>query len=237
MKYIIEFSKKGTICYTSHLDIMKVFRRAFKKAGIDLAYSQGFNPHPKMGFGQPLSLGYRGLEEYVEFETAESQDPAACAGDTAADPEAMLGMLRSVMPEGLELLRIMEAPWLKKTLAAENIAAEYMIGIPQVNGEGSDFRDRFMAQDAILVLKKQKKKPKPVLIDIKSKIRTLDIRSMDDSLCIHCLLDSGSESNLSPELLIAAFVEFFGLETPRSDMNVTRRKLLFKDATEARIHG
>ncbi len=56
MKYIIEFSKTGTICYTSHLDIMKVFKRAFNRAGIRLAYSQGFNPHPKMGLAQPLSL-------------------------------------------------------------------------------------------------------------------------------------------------------------------------------------
>ena len=46
MKYVIRFQKTGVICYTSHLDIMKVFKRSFKRAGIRLAYSQGFNPHP-----------------------------------------------------------------------------------------------------------------------------------------------------------------------------------------------
>ena len=74
MKYIIEFQKTGVICYTSHLDIMKVFKRAFKRADIALAYSQGFNPHPKMGFAQPLSLGYWSMQEYIEFETSAEYD-------------------------------------------------------------------------------------------------------------------------------------------------------------------
>ena len=102
MKYIIDFSKTGTICYTSHLDIMKVFKRSFKRAGISIAYSQGFNPHPKMGFAQPLSLGYWGLEEYVEFETA--------AADAASEPFAADEMLqvfnqKSVLIHGCAYLK------------------------------------------------------------------------------------------------------------------------------------
>ena len=168
MKYIIEFSKTGIICYTSHLDIMKVFKRAFKRAGIDIAYSQGFNPHPKMGFAQPLSLGYWGLQEYVEFETAERE--AGIADDEAMNtasgraPEEMLSALTAIMPEGLELKRIIEAPWLKKTLAAENIAAEYMIGIPV----GSDSEMAEMADK--------------------------DIRYEDTDVC--CLITDGEESGL-----------------------------------------
>ena len=74
-RYLIRFSKSGTICYISHLDLMRVFQRAIKKTGIKQSYSQGFNHHPKMGFGQPLSLGYTGLNEYMEFETEEEYDP------------------------------------------------------------------------------------------------------------------------------------------------------------------
>ena len=69
-EYIIEFSKTGTICFTSHLDMMRIFKRVFKRTGVALAYSQGYNPHPKMGFAQPLSLGYWGMKEYFECETA-----------------------------------------------------------------------------------------------------------------------------------------------------------------------
>ncbi|MBR0127160.1 MAG: DUF2344 domain-containing protein [Firmicutes bacterium] len=241
MKYIIEFSKTGTICYTSHLDIMKVFKRSFKRAGISIAYSQGFNPHPKMGFAQPLSLGYWGLEEYVEFETA--------AADAASEPFAadeMLQKLSAIMPEGLTLKRIIEAPWLRKTLAAETTAAEYMIQIPDVTGrtaelDGAAIYENFMNQEEILVLKKQKKKPEPVLVDIKSKIRSLQFQKETDTaakgqtLHIDCILDAGSESNLSPELLIEALVKRFGIETPRCDMDIARKRLYFKDETEQKI--
>ena len=235
MKYIIEFSKTGTICYTSHLDIMKVFKRSFKRAGISIAYSQGFNPHPKMGFAQPLSLGYWGLEEYVEFET-QAPEPA----QEPYGPDEMLQRLSVIMPEGLVLKRIIEAPWLKKTLAAENTAAEYMIHIPDIKGRIADMDsaaiyDDFMSQEQIMVLKKQKKKPEPVLVDIKSKIRSLNFQKDGQDLYISCLLDSGSESNLSPELLINALVERFGIDMDRSDMNIARNRLCFKEETEKNI--
>ena len=231
MKYIIEFSKTGTICYTSHLDIMKVFKRAFKKVGIGIAYSQGFNPHPKMGFAQPLSLGYWGLEEYVEFETVEE-----------SDPEEMLSKLSAVMPEGLVLKRILQTPWLKKTLAAENVAAEYLIEIPvgadQFHGKTSDeIRDAFMAQDEILAWKKKKKKPEPVQVNIKNGIQSISIDEKEGLLYLNTVLDSGSESNVSPELLIASFKEFFDIDVSRADINVARKRLLFKDTTEQYIHG
>ena len=235
MKYIIEFSKTGTICYTSHLDIMKVFKRSFKRTSIPIAYSQGFNPHPKMGFAQPLSLGYWGLEEYVEFET-QARDPS----EEPYDMARMLTLLASVMPEGLEPKRILEASWLRKTLAAETTAAEYIMEIPSAGGEiagmteGALFED-FMGQEQITALKRQKKKPEPVLIDIKPKIRDLQFRKEGTDLYVSCILDAGSESNLSPELLIGALAERYAIPTARSDMNIARKRLYFKEPTEQKI--
>ena len=81
IRYIMQFSKTGTSCYISHLDLVRVFHRAFKRAGIKLEYSKGFNPHPKMGFAQPLSLGYTGMREYIEFETEEEHAPERSGGD------------------------------------------------------------------------------------------------------------------------------------------------------------
>ena len=68
-RYIMQFSKTGTSCYISHLDLVRVFHRAFKRAGIKLEYSKGFNPHPKMVFAQLLSLGFTCLREFFEFES------------------------------------------------------------------------------------------------------------------------------------------------------------------------
>ncbi|MGX8773664.1 MAG: TIGR03936 family radical SAM-associated protein [Bacillota bacterium] len=227
MKYVIRFKKTGVICYTSHLDIMKVFKRSFKRAGIRLSYSQGFNPHPKMGFAQPLSLGYESLDEYIEFETA----------DTAAGDE-IFEKMRALMPEGLELLSISEAAH-AKTLAANTVAADYTIEIPfGKEAVGSDppvpmdprilWQD-YMGQEQILTLKKQKKKKEPVLVDIRPKIREMVFYPSAKELRIDATLDSGSDSNLSPELVITTVLDKFGLDVPRSEIGVTRTKIHFKE--------
>lgn len=230
MKYVIRFQKTGVICYTSHLDIMKVFKRSFKRAGIRLAYSQGFNPHPKMGFAQPLSLGYESLDEYIEFETADAIDPAGVPG--AAE---ILERMRALMPEGLELLSIEEATH-PKTLAANTVSAEYTIEIPVKEEErgllSSDPRvlwQDYMGQTEILAFKKQKKKKDLVQVDIRPKIRELLFYPQKDELRIEATLDSGSDSNLSPELVITTILKKFMLTTPRSEVRVTRDKIHFKE--------
>ena len=227
MKYVIRFQKTGVICYTSHLDIMKVFKRSFKRAGIKLAYSQGFNPHPKMGFAQPLSLGYESLDEYIEFETAEN--------DTFSADE-ILEKMRALMPEGLDLLSISEATH-SKTLAANTVAAEYTIEIPlgaagnrvPVSTDPRKLWQSYMGQDEIMTLKKQKKKKEPVLVNIRPKIREMVFFPSEDELRIDAVLDSGSDSNLSPELVITTILERFGLDIPRSEIKVTRNKIHFKE--------
>lgn len=223
MKYIIRFRKTGTICYTSHLDIMKVFKRAFKRTGIRLAYSQGFNPHPKMGFAQPLSLGHEGLEEYIEFETAELNPDAGRMREVLMEP------LSSIMPEGLELTGICEGSWLKKTLAAETEYAKYQARIPMGDAafDPEELVKKYMLQDEILTYKKQKKKPEPVLVNIKPKIRHLSAAKDGENMILAMELDQGSESNLSPELVITTFLEIIDRGTERSDIDVTRSKIGF----------
>lgn len=218
-RYFIRFSKSGTICYISHLDLMRVFQRAMKKTGIRQSYSQGFNPHPKMGFGQPLSLGYTGLNEYMEFETDEDYEP-----------EELLRRLSSVMPEGLDIAECRRLEVLKKTLAAVTEAAEYIISVPFRAGSdisGDDMRDRFMSQDKIICLKKQKKKKDLAEVDIKPMIRNLVFSLEDTGLSITAMLDSGSTSNLSPELLIDAICRFFGIDTGRNEIEVVRTRIIF----------
>ncbi len=238
MKYIIEFSKTGTICYTSHLDIMKVFKRAFNRAGIRLAYSQGFNPHPKMGLAQPLSLGYLGMKEYMEFETSGEK----------ATGEDIVKSLKETMPVGMDLKRIIAADWLKRTLAAETIAAEYLIDIP-VNGFPREESGKEMSVEAmwhsymdraeILAWKKSKKKTEPVQINIRPKIRKLTFTQItgDESerIIINALLDSGSDSNLSAELVINTIAEHFRLDADRAEIDVLRKKILFSKDVEKQL--
>lgn len=218
-KYILTFSKTGTICYTSHLDMMKMFKRIFKRAGIKQSYSQGFNPHPKMGFAQPLSLGYWGLGELLEFETDEEYTV-----------EYLEKTLKPLMPEGIVITDCKAAEPSKKTLAAMTDAAEYIIAIPlheplEMNAE--QINEKYMGQEHILTYKKQKKKKEPVEVDIKPMIREISFVAEDETLFVTALLDSGSNSNLSPELVITTFTETLGINTERSEIQVMRRKILF----------
>ena len=92
-KYVLKFTKDGYAKYTSHLDLLRFFKRAFRKSGIALSYSQGFNPHPKLGFAQPLSLGYSSSCELLEFTT-----------NVPYETEKIYEMLKDMMPEGLTIL-------------------------------------------------------------------------------------------------------------------------------------
>ncbi len=243
-KYIIAFSKTGTICFTSHLDLMRIFKRAFKRTGIPLAYSQGFNPHPKMGFAQPLSLGYWSAEEYIEFETADGAALTEGSGSgRALLPTELMVRLAEGLPEGIELLDCLCADRLKKTLASHTVAAEYMIEIPWsgAGGErlpadgisGVDLADpralwhAYMDRPEITAWKRQKKKKEPKQIDIKPMIRQITFTPSAQALYIDAILDSGSDSNLSPELIIASLQECFGLDADRSEISVMRKKILF----------
>ncbi len=218
-KYVLKFSKEDFFKYTSHLDLMRFFKRSFKRANIMLEYSQGFNPHPKMGFAQPLSLGYSGVCEYLEFETAEH-----------FNTESLLESLKLIMPPGLKLTGCIEYKQEGKSLAALTVSAEYIIGIPVKNGEISDINKMisdFLNQHEIIVKKRQKKTKELVDIDIKGKIQNLSGILDERGIMLSATLDAGSESNLSPELLIDAFLKFTGISTLRYDIDVERRSIDF----------
>lgn len=222
-KYVLKFSKEGYFKYTSHLDLLRFFKRSFKRVGIKLNYSQGFNPHPKMAFGQPLSLGYSSLAEILEFDTSQT-----------VLPEDIKSKLNDIMPEGLNILECVEYKYEGKTLAALTEAAEYIIGMPfgEKDLEGKSCEELcndFLLQEHIFVKKKKKKSKELVDIDIKNKIRELKFSDLNGQMIISTNLDAGSESNLSPELLIDAIVRFLNVEVSRYDIDVMRKKITFKN--------
>lgn len=217
-RYVIKFTKNGYVKYTSHLDLLRTFKRAFKKTKLGLKYSQGFNPHPKMGFAQPLSLGYASRCELIEFEL---QQPCDC--------EELLRRMKSEMPQGIELLSCEALQEDCKSLAAAADAALYKIWIPtELNEEElkSKLKD-YMQQSKIITLKRQKKTKKYEPMNIKHMLRRLEISKLGDFAMIEALLDCGSQSNCSPELVITSFCEFAGIDTPRYEIEVERVQLYF----------
>lgn len=214
-KYALRFTKTGPVRFTSHLDLLRMFKRAFRRTGIPVSYSQGFNPHPRMGFCQPLSLGYSGLGEYIEFQT-----------DSDAGRAAWLDMLQKGLPDGIKLLGIGIIGDGQKSMAASCFAADYDIvfDVPYKLKDFDDILTRFMSQDAIMVSKKTKG-GKMTEVDIEPKIRSLKASDKDGKLMLEATLDSGSSSNLSPELLIKAFCDYALPFVERYEIDVTRNTL------------
>ena len=217
-RYAIKFSKDGYVKYTSHLDLLRMFKRAFKKTGLGLKYSQGYNPHPKMGFAQPLSLGYSSRCELIEFET----EMPHTTGE-------IMEKMRGEMPDGIKLLSCFELDEKIKSLASDAEAAEYKIWIPTEHTEEvlKSFLATYLNKKEITALKRQKKTKKMEPVNIRHMIRELEISKVGEFAMIKALLDCGSKSNCSPELVISSFCSHCGIDTPRYEMEVERINLIF----------
>ena len=228
-RYVMKFHKDGYVKYTSHLDLLRIFKRSFKKTGLALQYSQGFNPHPKMGFAQPLSLGYSSKCELIEFETVDAHDPAD-----------ILARMKAALPEGLTPLSCVRFDNNIKSLAGEADSAEYMVFVPLPVAAADGWSDHvlsgkisaYLAQPEITAMKRQKKTKKLAPVDIRKMIRSMNGTVITDvegrkALMLNLHLDCGSTSNLSPELVIATFLPFCGLDVPRYDVEVERKTLKF----------
>ena len=218
-RYVIRFAKNGYIKYTSHLDTLRMFQRAFKRAGIALRYSQGFNPHPKMSFAQPLSLGYSSCCELLEFET-----------EMTLEGEMITERLQAALPEGLSLLGCRRFDEPVKSLAAVAEAARYTIQIPKEDCTEGILQKQisdYLKQSQIMVIKRKKKTREETSVDIRPQIRQLSAASERGKVFLDVLLDCGSTSNLSPELFLLSFLEFTGWPTERYQIEVERTEIIF----------
>jgi radical SAM-linked protein len=97
-KLRLRYAKRGRLRFTSHRDIARAFERALRRAHVPMAYSQGFNPHPKISWIGAAPTGVASEAEYVEIQLVEAMEPAA-----------LVAMLDSAMPTGLDVLEAVVA--------------------------------------------------------------------------------------------------------------------------------
>ena len=199
MKYIIEFSKTGRMAYISHLDLHRVFLRALRMTGLRPAYSQGFNPHPKMSIALPLSLGQSSVCELIEFETMND-----CDIDKAVDD------LNLRLPEDIHVLSMRKKPEsFPKSLASYVSAAEYEIlcdGIFDANTRLTTFFD----QEQILIKKTSKKTGQTSEKDIRPDMLSFSVRKeLRGWLLCRVRLRAEAGVVLSPKTFFDAFILSF----------------------------
>lgn len=220
MKYLVKWTKQGSMRYISHLDIMRLFQRALKRTDIKLKYSEGYSPHPKMSIAQPLSLGYTSRGEYIEFET--QQDLL---------PEDIFERLNYAMPEGIDIVSCSVLKDTKKAMGAIITKGEYLIGCDEVRSADEiralcDAVAVLRDQEQILIKKVQKKSGKETEIDIRARISGIDVEEAgEDRALIRVLVDTGSNSHLNPELIIVKLKEYMGEKLEGMQFHVQREEM------------
>jgi radical SAM-linked protein len=124
-RYRIKFKRGEEVKYISHLDIIRVWLRAFRRAGIELAYSEGFNPHPRISLAAPLATGVTSDAELMDIYI----------NDTLS-VHNFTDVVNRQMPAGLEVMSTFQIDSSLPALQAQVSTAEYMVAIE--TGEGQD---------------------------------------------------------------------------------------------------
>ena len=183
-KFRIKFAKTSSVRYIGHLDLVRQIDRAMRRAGIPIAYSQGFHPHPKISFCPPLALGMKSFAEYADF-TLRVPFP---------DIE---NVLRSELSHGLDLIAIRPIPDTTESLNTIVLFSEYHVPAV-IDSKLMDSVKQIIEREHIPVERYSKKGPKTV--DIRPGIISIDIASGDTGLII--LLSSAAGKTVKPSEII-----------------------------------
>lgn len=273
MKVRLKFQKYGAMKFIGHLDVMRYFQKAFRRAGYDSEYSKGFNPHQIMSFAAPLGLGLTSDAEYVDIGLNSSDDP-----------ETMIKRINEVMSDGFYVtgFHILSEPAEnEKKITAMSLvtAADYLVSLKDGYslGDMSDgimtrdmFREEFedfYSKNDITIHKKTKKSEMAVNIrpmitmvsfDEKEYNESLNEKMVDlsksnnnerayfleteskaevygNNIKVYMQLDTGSTSNLKPELVMEAFCIENGIIYNPYAWQVHRLEIYTRDEMNGRL--
>lgn len=218
-----KFVRGNSVKYISHLDMIRMFSRAFRRAGLQISWSQGFNPHPVMVFALPLAVGVISEGEYMDI-----------GFEVDIDPQKFVLITNKHLPNGFKFLEAKKSSG--KGLMGSVMAAEYEIRIKE-SSESANGKDRLYQRvcnvvrkidelNELIVNKVMEKKgvKKTIGVDIKPMIRSLSVTTLDlseeyaqtdqfdnsaqsdnsDYAIVRATVDAGSRSNLRPDLLYSA---------------------------------
>ncbi|HHX73469.1 MAG TPA: DUF2344 domain-containing protein, partial [Firmicutes bacterium] len=150
MRIWIKFAKVGLVRYLSHLDMMRTWQRALRRAALPLAYSRGFNPHPKISFASALPVGVASTAEYADIYF------------TRKLAEAELEKLQDVLPEGLAVLCRRTVPAGIPPLMSLVRAAAWSVPLPDGVQETAARVEELLRATSLPVRRKGKKGEKTV---------------------------------------------------------------------------
>lgn len=185
------FKRGEELKFIGHLDILRLFERAFKRSGLPVAHSQGFNPRPRIVFAQPMPLGLTSTGEFADVEL-----------EGEYDTDQFMQRLNSSLPPGLQLLEA------RKRINKSNLmsligAARYNIGFSVKTQESHAIArivETVLDKEIINVIKKTKSGEKEV--NIRPLIYELSGKINGNTGEFEVLLNAGQDNNVRPELFL-----------------------------------
>ena len=167
MKVRIKFSKEGPVKFVGHLDTMRYFQKAIRRANLPVAFSGGYSPHMIMSFAAPLGVGTESLGEYFDLELAET-----------VPTSEITRRLDAVMVEGVHVLSTRQVEDGKAGKAMSLVAAaDYYVEFRPGKEPEISWKDKisdFLAQPEITVMKKTKRSEKE--IDIRPFVYKMELQ-------------------------------------------------------------
>ena len=211
------FEKTGNGIWISHLDLMRLFQRAFKRGGLHLKHTQGFSPRAVVSIALPLSVGVESVCEILDYELD---------GQTVPHDE-VVARLNATMPMGIRVLESYESNHKLKYLTHLkcSITLEYDNGVPV---QAADELRNLFARECLMVEKRGKNGP--VQQDIAPLISALDVQTVDENTLRLEAVVCAQNPSLNPMLLVSA-VEWYMPQWKPDFAKVCREEVLYPDGS------
>lgn len=223
MKIRIKFRKYGVMKFIGHLDIMRYFQKAMRRADIDICYSEGFSPHQIMSFAAPLGVGITSDGEYLDIEVHSSKSTR----ETLAD-------LNSTMVEGVEITGYVKLPDNAKTAMSLVAAADYRLffkegyDIPFTKSEAEQAIEAYFTKPAEVLITKQTKKSEKIM-DLKQLVYEFKAEGTEETPEFYINLSTGSSDNLKPELVLESLFNYMNVPYNANAIQIHRIDVYAKE--------
>lgn len=218
MKLRIKFKKYGPIRFIGHLDVMRFFQKAIRRAGIDVTYTTGFSPHQVMSFAAPLGVGLTSNGEYMDIEVNSME---SC--------QDVLERLNQAGVQGIEVISVKVLPEKAGNAMASVAAASYTVRFREGREPAADIAailPGFLAREHILITKETKKGSREV--DLRPGIHLLEWH--DNAFTM--LVDASSGGNIKPVQIIEALLADCGETLQENALIITREEVYANAGTE-----
>ena len=196
------FEKTGNAVWISHLDLMRLFQRAFKRAGLPLTHTQGYNPRPSVSIALPLSVGVESSCELLDFDL-DGDERFAC--------DEIKHRLNDALVAGVRVLDVYENGRKIRDLSLLScgVQLEYDAGVP--DGCVEAIRELFQ-REALLVPKKSKNGPTEQ--DIIPMVKDFSVITADGNTVVLEAVICCQNPSLSPMQLAAAIDKYLPGKKP-----------------------